>query len=155
MYVGATVIEYALKNRTPVLIIVLVKLELRSRLKAQGMIEYDPECLCAVGLGPGPATHRWRQLAHFMARERGYVTSGLSPLNELRSVPLNPLTGIAKHELPHFCTPCRIIGTVIDSNQNTNEKEQMRSLWVWKLIFSGEALVLSIATAREPNVAFL
>ena len=67
-------------------------------------------------------------------------------------MPLNPLTRIAKHELPHVCTQCKIIGTVIDSNQNT--KEQMRSIWVWKLVFSGEALVLSIATAREPNVAF-
>ena len=30
----------------------------------------------------------------------------------------------------------------------------MRSIWVWKLVFSGETLVLSIAAAREPNVAF-
>ncbi len=72
-----------------------------------------------------------------MARKREYMTSG---------------TRITKHELPHVCTPREIIDTVIDSNQNT--REQMRGIWVWKLVFSGEPLVLSIATATEPNVAF-
>jgi len=62
-------------------------------------------------------TRTWRVVGALHGLETGIWTSGLSPRNELRSVPLNPLTGIAQHELPHFCTPCRIIGTVIDSNQ--------------------------------------
>jgi hypothetical protein len=59
--VSATVIAYSLKNRTPLLVLVL-KLKLRPRLKTGGTVECHPECICVLGwsLGSEPADgDRW------------------------------------------------------------------------------------------------
>jgi hypothetical protein len=49
---------------------------------------------------------------------RGSVTRD-EPAERAEIGAAESLTRIAKHKLPHVCTPCKIIGTVIDSDQNT------------------------------------
>ena len=92
-------------------------------------------------------------------RMRGYVTSGLSPRNEFRSLPQNPthadpeqhgricgyrisdgleigLTRFAKHERPHVCTPWKIIGKVIDVNhRSSGHRNSLR--WQGSIRFDG------------------